>query len=207
MLRKLHGAHFCADEFGDKNRTPGGTSRFIAGKNTRLPSKKYSQNACKLLAQVTKLLKNTPRLGTGLIPDTPCLEQVIQEINEINGGFMKRYIATAVMAVVLTTGLTGCGMKERDELRAKVATMEQDASKMKNEMASKDATIADLRSQVEAANKNARAAQDKVAQMEADAAKAKEAAMKKPAAKGAAPAKAAAAPHAKAAPAAAPAKK
>lgn len=106
---------------------------------------------------------------------------------------MKRYIATAVMAVVLTTGLTGCGMKERDELRAKVATMEQDASKMKNESASKDATIADLRSQLEAANKNARAAQDKVAQMEADAAKAKEAMTKKPAAaKGAAPAKAAA---------------
>jgi len=121
---------------------------------------------------------------------------------------MKRYIATAVMAVVLTTGLTGCGIKERDELKAKVATMEQDASKMKNEMASKDATVADLRSQLEAANKNARAAQDKVAQMEADAAKAKE--MKKPAAapaKGAAPAKAAApaAPHAKPTPA--PAKK
>ncbi|MBI3776977.1 MAG: hypothetical protein HY273_15770 [Gammaproteobacteria bacterium] len=116
---------------------------------------------------------------------------------------MKRYIATAVMAVVLTTGLTGCGMKERDELRDKVATMEQDASKMKNESASKDATIADLRSQLEAANKNARAAQDKVAQMEADAAKAKEAMMKKPAApaKGAAPAKAMAAPHAKPTPA------
>lgn len=116
---------------------------------------------------------------------------------------MKRFIATAVMAVVLTTGLTGCGMKERDELKAKVATMEQESSKMKNEMASKDATVADLRSQLEAANKNARAAQDKVAQMEADAAKAKEA-MKKPAAapaKGAAPAKAMAAPHAKPTPA------
>lgn len=116
---------------------------------------------------------------------------------------MKRFIATAVMAVVLTTGLAGCGMKERDELKAKVATMEQEASKMKNEMASKDATVADLRSQLEAANKNARAAQDKVAQMEADAAKAKEA-MKKPAAapaKGAAPAKAMAAPHAKPTPA------
>ncbi len=115
---------------------------------------------------------------------------------------MKRYIATAVMAVVLTTGLTGCGMKERDELKAKVATMEQESSKMKNEMASKDATVADLRSQLEAANKNARAAQDKVAQMEADAAKAKESMMKKPApAKGAAPAKGMAAPHAKPTPA------
>ena len=103
---------------------------------------------------------------------------------------MKRYIATAVMAVVLVTGLTGCGMKERDELRAKVATMEQDTSKMKNEMAAKDATIADLRSQLEAANKNARAAQDKVAQMEADMTKMKDMmGSKKPAApaKGAAP--------------------
>ena len=117
---------------------------------------------------------------------------------------MKRFIATAVMAVVLTTGLTGCGMKERDELKAKVATMEQESSKMKTEMASKDATVADLRSQLEAANKNARAAQDKVAQMETDAAKAKESMMKKPAAapaKGAAPAKAMAAPHAKPTPA------
>ena len=104
---------------------------------------------------------------------------------------MKRYIATAVMAVVLVTGLTGCGMKERDELRAKVATMEQETSKMKNEMAAKDATIADLRSQLEAANKNARAAQDKVAQMEADMTKMKDMmGSKKPAAapaKGAAP--------------------
>ena len=96
---------------------------------------------------------------------------------------MKRYIATAVMAVVLTTGLAGCGMKERDALKAKVATMEQDVSKMKNEMAAKDATIADLRSQLEAANKNAKAAQDKIAQMEADSAKMKEMMTKKPAAK------------------------
>lgn len=95
---------------------------------------------------------------------------------------MKRYIATAVMAVVLTTGLAGCGTKERDALKAKVATMEQDVSKMKNEMAAKDATIADLRSQLETANKNAQAAQDKIAQMEADSAKMKEM-NKKPAAK------------------------
>ena len=96
---------------------------------------------------------------------------------------MKRYIATAVMAIVLTTGLTGCGMKERDTLKAKVATMEQETSKMKNEMAAKDATIADLRSQLEAANKNAQAAQDKVAQMEADSAKMKDSMTKKPGAK------------------------
>lgn len=101
---------------------------------------------------------------------------------------MKRYIATAVMAVVLVTGLTGCGMKERDELKAKVATMEQEASKMKNEMSSKDATIADLRSQLEAANNNARAAQDKVAQLEGEVSKMKaDMSAKKPAA---APAKA-----------------
>lgn len=97
---------------------------------------------------------------------------------------MKRYIATAVMAVVLATGLTGCGMKERDELKAKVATMEQEASKMKNEMSSKDATIADLRSQLEAANNNARAAQDKVAQLEGEVSKMKaDMAAKKPAVK------------------------
>ncbi len=107
---------------------------------------------------------------------------------------MKRYIATAVMAVVLTTGLTGCGVKERDELKAKVATMETEVSKMKNEMASKDASVADLRSQLEAANKNARAAQDKVAQMEADMTKMMEKGKKPAAPMKAAPMKAAPAP-------------
>ena len=120
---------------------------------------------------------------------------------------MKRYIATVVMAVVLATGLTGCGTKERDELKARVATMEQESSKMKNEMASKDATIADLRSQLEAANKHAQSAQEKAAQMEAEMGKMKDMMTKKPAptpAKTAPPAKTGAS-HAK--PATAPMKK
>ncbi len=96
---------------------------------------------------------------------------------------MKRYVAATLMAVVVSTGLAGCGAKEREELKAKVAAMEQEVSKAKNEASSKDATIADLRAQLEAANNNAKAAQDKVAAMEADMAKAKEAAAKKPAAK------------------------
>lgn len=95
---------------------------------------------------------------------------------------MKRYVATAIMAVVLVTGLTGCGMKERDELKAKVATMEQETSKMKNEMSSKDATIADLRSQLEVASNGARAAQDKAAQLEGEISNMKADMMKKPAA-------------------------
>ncbi len=99
---------------------------------------------------------------------------------------MKRYVAATLMAVIVSTGLVGCGAKEREELKAKVTTLEQEASKMKNESASKDATIADLRSQLEAANNNARAAQDKVAQMEAEMTKMKDMG-KKPAA--AAPAK------------------
>jgi peptidoglycan hydrolase CwlO-like protein len=96
---------------------------------------------------------------------------------------MKRYVAAAVVAVIVSTGLVGCGAKEREELKAKVATMEQEATQLKNDSASKDATIADLRSQLEAANNNARAAQDKVAALEGEMAKMKEAATKKPAAK------------------------
>lgn len=96
---------------------------------------------------------------------------------------MKRYVAATVLAVIVSTGLVGCGAKEREELKAKVTTLEQEASKMKNESASKDATIADLRSQLEAANNNARAAQDKMAQMETEMTQMKEAMAKKPAAK------------------------
>jgi peptidoglycan hydrolase CwlO-like protein len=96
---------------------------------------------------------------------------------------MKRYVAAAVVAVIVSTGLVGCGAKEREELKAKVATMEQEATQLKNDLASKDATIADLRSQLEAANNNARAAQDKVAALEGEMAQMKEAATKKPAAK------------------------
>jgi peptidoglycan hydrolase CwlO-like protein len=96
---------------------------------------------------------------------------------------MKRYVAATLMAVVVSTGLVGCGAKEREELKAKVATLEQDVSKAKNETASKDATIADLRAQLEAANNNAKAAQDKVAAMEAEMTQMKEAMAKKPAGK------------------------
>lgn len=96
---------------------------------------------------------------------------------------MKHYVAATVLAVIVSTGLVGCGAKEREELKAKVATLEQEASKMKNESASKDATIADLRSQLEAANNNARAAQDKMTQMETEMTQMKEAMAKKPAAK------------------------
>lgn len=96
---------------------------------------------------------------------------------------MKRYVAATLMAVIVSTGLVGCGAKEREELRNKVAAMEQEASKMKNEMASKDATIADLRSQLDAANNNARAAQDKLTAAEAEMASMKEAMAKKSATK------------------------
>lgn len=103
---------------------------------------------------------------------------------------MKRYFTTAILAVVLTTGLAGCSTKERDELRVKVTALEQETAKVKSELSTKDAAVADLRAQLDAANAATKAAQDKAVALESEVAKLKEAATaakSKPAA--AAPAK------------------
>jgi hypothetical protein len=100
---------------------------------------------------------------------------------------MKRYLTTAVLAVALTTGLAGCSNKERDELRTKVTVLDAEAVKAKADLSAKDATIADLRAQVDAASAATKAAQDKAAAAEAENAKLKEAAAAK--SKPAAPAK------------------
>ena len=91
---------------------------------------------------------------------------------------MKRYFSTAILAVVLTTGLAGCSNKERDELRVKVTALEQEVAKVKSEMSTKDAAVADLRTQLEAANTATKSAQDKATALEAEIVKLKDAAAK-----------------------------
>ena len=100
---------------------------------------------------------------------------------------MKHFLTTAVLAVILTTGLTGCSTKERDELRVKVTALEQETAKVKSELAAKDAAIADLRVQLDAVTATGKAAQDKATALEAEVTALKEAAAAKN--KPAAPAK------------------
>ena len=64
---------------------------------------------------------------------------------------MKRTVVAFMAAAILTTGLSGCVFKERDELRAKVANLEQQLSSAQAEIAAKDQDIITLRGNLQAA--------------------------------------------------------
>lgn len=64
---------------------------------------------------------------------------------------MKRTVVALMAAAILTTGLSGCVFKERDQLRAKVADLEQQLSSATAEVAAKDKDITMLRGNLQAA--------------------------------------------------------
>lgn len=54
---------------------------------------------------------------------------------------MRRIVATTLIAVVMTAGLAGCGTKERDELRARVTSLEAELTKTKMDLQAKTGTL------------------------------------------------------------------
>ena len=72
---------------------------------------------------------------------------------------MMKYPVTMVLAAVLLAGLTGCGISEREELKAKVTTLEAQVAKLTAELATKDASHEELRTAADAADQKTKQAQ------------------------------------------------
>jgi peptidoglycan hydrolase CwlO-like protein len=64
---------------------------------------------------------------------------------------MKRTVVALTAAAILFTGLTGCGIKERDELRVKVATLEQQLTKANSDLAARESELTELRGNLQTA--------------------------------------------------------
>lgn len=63
-----------------------------------------------------------------------------------------RYTAkAAAMLLMVSLGMAGCGTKERDELRAKVSSLEQQLVQVTKDNASKEAELTALRGQLQSA--------------------------------------------------------
>lgn len=60
-------------------------------------------------------------------------------------------VSAATLAALIAVGLTGCGNKERDELRAQVGALEQHLAQATRDTAAKEAEIAALRDQLRSA--------------------------------------------------------
>jgi chromosome segregation ATPase len=65
---------------------------------------------------------------------------------------MGRRIAVVLIAVVLAAGLAGCGAKEREELKQKVAGLEQQVAKANSQLAEKDAAMASMEQSIKQAH-------------------------------------------------------
>jgi outer membrane murein-binding lipoprotein Lpp len=72
---------------------------------------------------------------------------------------MKRQAMMVLAAAVLLVGLSGCGASEREELKTKVASLEAQVAKLSGELATKDATLNELRVATDAAEQKAKQAQ------------------------------------------------
>ncbi len=72
---------------------------------------------------------------------------------------MKRQAMMVLAAAVLLIGLSGCGASEREELKAKVASLEAQVAKLTGELAAKDTTLDELRAATDAAEQKAKQAQ------------------------------------------------
>ena len=72
---------------------------------------------------------------------------------------MMKYPVTMVLAAMLLVGLSGCGISEREELKAKVTALETQVAKLTAELATKDASVEDLRTAADVAGQKAKQAQ------------------------------------------------
>jgi uncharacterized protein HemX len=60
------------------------------------------------------------------------------------GGSTMRRITVVALAAVLALGLAGCGGKEKEELRQKVTSLEQQLAKATSQVAEKEAAMASM---------------------------------------------------------------
>ena len=72
---------------------------------------------------------------------------------------MKHPVTMALAVGVLMAGLSGCGIGEREELKAKVTTLEAQVAKLTAELATKDASVEDLRGAADVAGQKTKQAQ------------------------------------------------
>ncbi len=72
---------------------------------------------------------------------------------------MKRQATMVLAAAVLLVGLSGCGASEREELKAKVVSLEAQVAKLSGELATKDATLNELHTATDTAEQKAKQAQ------------------------------------------------
>jgi chromosome segregation ATPase len=61
---------------------------------------------------------------------------------------MKRYLAWAVLAAILAVGTAGCGKKEIEELKGKVAGLERELADSRVRLDAKDKELADAQAAV-----------------------------------------------------------
>ena len=81
---------------------------------------------------------------------------------------MKRTVVAFTAAAILITGLTGCGVKERDELRAKVTTLEQQLAKANSDLAAKESELTELRGNLQTAQSAQAQAQAQINSLNAE---------------------------------------
>lgn len=72
---------------------------------------------------------------------------------------MMKYSVTMVLAAMLLVGLSGCGISEREELKAKVTALETQVAKLTAELATKDASVEDMRTAADVAGQKTKQAQ------------------------------------------------
>jgi len=75
---------------------------------------------------------------------------------------MRQMAMATAMVMLLALGITGCGTKERDELRTQVGTLQQQLAQATKDNASKEAELTALRGQLQSA-------QDALAQSQSQA--------------------------------------
>lgn len=75
---------------------------------------------------------------------------------------MRQTAMATAMVMLLALSITGCGTKERDELRAQVGTLQQQLAQATKDNASKEAELTALRGQLQSA-------QDALAQSQSQA--------------------------------------
>jgi len=82
-----------------------------------------------------------------------------------------RRLIVGIASALLVAGLAGCGNQERDELRTKVANLEQQLAKVTSELAEKDAAA---RTAVEQSEQQIKQAQANIDALTAELVKVKE---------------------------------
>ena len=81
---------------------------------------------------------------------------------------MKRTVVALAAAAILLTGLSGCGTKERDALRVKVATLEQQLTQANSDLAAKESELTELRGNLQTAQSAQAQAQAQINSLNAE---------------------------------------